>query len=226
MLALEVRRGRARFSALLRRQEISPLIQSVWKEDRIRGGGLASESRFLIIDTETSSLNPDEGDLLSVGWVEIVNGEIQLSSARHYLLQTQNTVGQSAIIHHLRDCELQEGLSGDVVMSQLLRTAENAVLVFHHAVLDLAYLNRLCVQLCGAPLCLPVVDTLALEKRKLQRRDMSLANGALRLGSCRTRYHLPDYPAHNALMDALATAELLLAQLAYMGKSVRLKDLF
>ncbi|HCM04525.1 MAG TPA: 3'-5' exonuclease, partial [Oceanospirillales bacterium] len=40
------------------------------------------------------------------------------------------------------------------------------------------------------------------------------------------RYNLPAYPAHNALMDALSAAELLLAQLDYKGRDVRLRDLF
>jgi DNA polymerase-3 subunit epsilon len=48
----------------------------------------------------------------------------------------------------------------------------------------------------------------------------------LRLAECRSRYNLPAYPAHNALMDALAAAELLLAQLDHKGKKVRLTDVF
>jgi len=39
--------------------------------------------------------------------------------------------------------------------------------------------------------------------------------GSLRLTDCRSRYSLPAYHNHNALTDALATAELLIAQLQY-----------
>ena len=38
--------------------------------------------------------------------------------------------------------------------------------------------------------------------------------GQLRLWNARTRYGLPVYKAHNALTDAVATAELYLAQVA------------
>jgi DNA polymerase-3 subunit epsilon len=39
----------------------------------------------------------------------------------------------------------------------------------------------------------------------------------LTLAKCRERYHLPSYSNHNALSDAMATAELLLAQITAMG---------
>ena len=42
------------------------------------------------------------------------------------------------------------------------------------------------------------------------------------MGACRRRYQLPDYHGHNALWDALATAELLLAQLAHRSRGSRL----
>ena len=101
------------------------------------------------------------------------------------------------------------------------------VLVFHNAVLDNAYLNRLSRTLYGAPLCLPTVCTLQLERRRLHRRDRAIKPGDLRLAACRARYGLPPYPSHNALWDALATAELLLAQAgrASGGKPLSLREL-
>jgi DNA polymerase-3 subunit epsilon len=47
------------------------------------------------------------------------------------------------------------------------------------------------------------------------------------LNASRERYRLPVYSAHNALIDALSCAELLLAQVAAMGdiKKLSVKDL-
>ena len=60
-----------------------------------------------------------------------------------------------------------------------------------------------------------VVDTLDLERRVVAGgwgRDAGA--GALRLWAARERHGLPVYRAHEALTDALACAELYLAQRA------------
>ncbi len=67
-----------------------------------------------------------------------------------------------------------------------------------------------------------MVDTLELEARfHRHRRARMLATmlgrapASLRLDASRRRYRLPRYSAHHALTDALATAELFLAQVGY-----------
>ena len=78
---------------------------------------------------------------------------------------------------------------------------------------------------------LPVIDTMALEARLHRRHKSGLFAGlfanlfgrnaaplSIRLADSRARYHLPRYRAHHALTDALATAELLQAQIAHHFK--------
>jgi DNA polymerase-3 subunit epsilon len=180
------------------------------------------ELEFLALDAEMSSLDPEEGELLSLGWVVVRDGAIALDSARHLVIRAANSVGQSATIHQLRDCEVAEGIEAAEALDQLLEAARSRVLVFHYAPLDLAYLDRLCTIQHGAPLLQPHLCTLQMEKRLLERRDHHLKKGDLTLGACRRRYHLPDYHGHNALWDALATAELLVAQAAHRARGTRL----
>jgi DNA polymerase-3 subunit epsilon len=58
-----------------------------------------------------------------------------------------------------------------------------------------------------------MIDTLVVAKRRLDKRDIAYDPSALRLANLRKKYHLPNHFAHNALNDAVATAELLLAQI-------------
>lgn len=181
------------------------------------------DTSFLVVDAEMSSLDPTAGELLSLGWVCVDNGGIALDSATHVLLKAEHSVGQSATIHHLRDCELEDGVSSQDGLEQFMQAACGKVLVFHNATLDLAFLNKLTKQQCGAPLLLPTADTLRLEKARLSRFDEVIKPGDLRLQACRDRYNLPAYPAHNALLDALATAELLVAHAKHRAGKGRLK---
>lgn len=177
---------------------------------------------FLVVDGEMSSMETDTGELLSLGWVPIRRGRILLSEAQHVLFQTKGSVGDSAVIHQIRDCDLNNGLSLEDATGNFLQAAEGSVLVFHHAKLDLAFLNKISRHLYNAPLLLPVVDTLDIDLAMLKRRDVPIKKGALSLQGCRQRYYLPQYPAHNALMDAVATAELLLAQIQKRASGGRL----
>lgn len=221
MLGLQLRR-------LRHRQRVSgTMLQSVW-ETPLPGRKLDwREAPFLVCDAEMSSLELAEGELLSLGWVCIEGGGIILDSARHYLIQAEKSVGQSATIHQLRDCELDDAEPEVTVLERFLEAAAGRILVFHHAALDMAYLNRSVEAACGAPLLMPFVDTLVREHARLRHADTTIQPGDLRLQACRDRYKLPAYPAHNALIDALATAELLLAQNLHRGgeKSFPLKNL-
>lgn len=209
-----------------RRAAGTPLA-ACWGQPAPRGRDNCEDTSFLVCDGEMSSLDPATGSLLSLGWVTIERSAIALTTARHALIAGQQAVGQSATIHHIHDRELLEGLPLAAVMQAFLRAAAGKVLVFHHAPLDLAFLNRASQQLYGAPLLLPVIDTLRLEQKQRERRGQSDAPGALSLASCRGRYGLPAHAAHNALQDAIATAELLLAQIAHRGQGagLRLREL-
>ncbi len=200
-------------------------LEKCWRESDFSISRDWREQEFLVVDAEMSSLDAQTGELLSLGWVVIREGRIPIGSAVHHLLQSKAGVGDSATIHQIRDCELIDGLSAEELMGQFLEAARGRVLVFHHALLDVSFLDKLARAFYGAPLLMPVLDTLQIEKRSLQRREVPLGQNVLRLASCCARYNLPPSPAHNALTDALATAELFLAQIAYKGKDVRLGDL-
>lgn len=192
-------------------------LQTCWHTPLPNTGRDWRQVSFLVVDAEMSSLDANEGELLSLGWVAVEYGAIALDSARHYLVRAERSVGQSAAIHSLRDCELTEAESGAEVLARLLQAAAGKVLVFHNAALDTAFLNRISRRVFNAPVLLPVVDTLLQEEALLRRKEQAIRPGDLRLHACRERYSLPPYQGHNALLDALATAELLLAMVAHRG---------
>ncbi|MGC1507289.1 3'-5' exonuclease [Ketobacter sp.] len=170
-----------------------------------------NHTRFLVVDLETTDLNPMTGEIASIAWVVIEQGAIQLPQSVHFHLRLKHEVGQSAVFHRLTDTDLQQGAPIQSAMQTLLKAARNSVLVFHNAQLDMGFINRFLVEEWGAPLLLPVLDTLQLERKKLTRRNKVIEAGDLRLHQCRQRYGLPTVLLHDALGDALATAELFLA---------------
>ena len=169
------------------------------------------DTRYVVIDLETTALDPNQGEIASVAWVVIEQGIICLNQSAHFHVKLQKEVGQSAVFHQLTDTDLEQGVDLKVAMEALLCVVSQSVLVFHNAYLDMGFLNKAMRNLWDAPLLMPVVDTLQVERKRLLQRTEAIKSGDLRLFQCRQRYGLPDVPLHDALGDALATAELWLA---------------
>ena len=175
------------------------------------------DAPLMAIDLEMTGLDPKNDQVISIGLVPIVKGEIPLAKAQHLMIAISGSVGQSATVHVIVDNQLHKALTLSEALAWFLSQTEGHILVAHHAPLDIQFIQQQLVRCFGHSIPLVFIDTLAIEKkRRLQQQDI-LQQGSLRLGASRARYHLPVYSAHNALVDALSCAELLLAQVAAMG---------
>jgi len=171
---------------------------------------------FVVVDLETTGLDPHRDEIAALGYVAIRDNQIRLADAYHRLVRIDGSVAQSATLHGIVDTDLTDAAPLDAVLTDLFDVLRGRVLVVHHAPLDLGFLNAACRQRWNAPLVTHVVDTLALAwARHHQGARREPEEGELRLHALRTQYRLPRYPAHNALSDALATAELFLALMAH-----------
>jgi DNA polymerase-3 subunit epsilon len=185
------------------------------------------DTEFVSLDIETTGLDAATADMLSVGWVLIRDGKVDLATAESHIVRHSSGVGDSAAVHGLTDTIVESGVDWAVVLDKIIAALTGRVLLVHHAGLDKLLLDRFCKRRYGAPLLVPVVDTLALEQRRQQRRHHIDEQKSLRLAELRSRYQLPRYNAHDCLVDAIATAELLIAMVAHNGgaASTRLRDL-
>jgi len=171
---------------------------------------------FLAIDLETTGLDPETDEIISFGYVPIIDGTIHLDGAAHLLVRPEKPIPEeTAVIHGLLDEGLRNAPRLDAVLPEVLDALAGRVPVAHHSRVERDFLGAACRRLYGQPLEARFACTLALERRSLARRGQDIGEGALRLNAVRERYGLPRYHAHNALMDALAAGELFLAQAAH-----------
>lgn len=180
-----------------------------------------ADAEFVCLDIETTGLDAGTAEVLSVGWVLIRNARVEIASAQSRLVRPPGEVGSSATVHGLTDTIVEAGEDIVTVLPRVFADLEGRALVVHYAGLDKTLLDRLCLSYFGAPLTVPVVDTLALERRQMDRQHHLDDKRSLRLSALRSDYNLPRYSAHDALSDAIATAELLLAMVAARGAAHR-----
>ena len=138
-------------------------------------------------------------------------------------------VGASATVHRLTDDAVAAAPTLGDVLPDLLAALEARVLLAHHAPIELGFLKRAAREAYGARLPLTAVDTMALQHQLVLGQHAEISPGSLRLNEARQHFGLPRYPAHRALIDAVATGELLLAQVAELehrlGREPVLSDL-
>ncbi|MEM9533477.1 MAG: exonuclease domain-containing protein [Pseudomonadota bacterium] len=200
---LGLKLGRRRFG---RRVEGSPLA-TLWS----RSPAKTNPRSVLSLDLETTGLDGTRDEIVSFGWVAIDQGRIRLATATHLLVASAAPLKQSATIHGVRDMDRRDGVSLADALDRCLEALAGRTLLVHYAGLDVTMLDRACRDYYGAPLLMPVFDTLDIARRRARDTEQQLAPDSLRLASLRRSHGLPQVSAHNALADALATAELYLA---------------
>lgn len=185
------------------------------------------DAPLMAIDLEMTGLDPIHDQVISIGLLPIIKGVIPLDKAQHMMISISGSVGQSATVHGIVDNQLHMALTLAEAIDWFLAQTKGYILVAHHAPLDIQFIQQQLIRCFGQSIPLVFIDTLAIEKKRCLMQQSVLKEGSLRLNASRERYRLPVYSAHNALIDALSCAELLLAQVAAMGdiKKLSVKDL-
>jgi len=186
------------------------------------------EIGLLAVDLETTGLDPKRDAILSLGCVAVRRNRINLDSACHHLVHTERAIPEaSAIVHQITDDQVAaQGKHLNEVLAALLERLAGKAMIAHCATMERGFLGHACRRVYGVGPPVPTIDTQALARRTLERRHIPYKDSDLRLHALSEGYNLPRYRAHNALSDALATAELFLAQASYRdrGKGAPLRD--
>jgi len=168
-------------------------------------------TEIVSLDFETTGLDSTSDQILSYGKVNIRRGLIRLGTVRHQLIQAEKDIPESsAVIHHITDDQASGGISLQQAIPELLQLLAGKVMLVHFNQIEQGFLNAACQKFYGSPFLIPIIDTLALAQRVLSHRNHAIEPHRLRLFNLRDDFKLPNYKAHNALLDSLTTAELFL----------------
>lgn len=199
-----------------------PRLRAYYRQLPVPADTPIQHAPLLALDLETSGLDDGLDAILSIGFIPFDYQRIQCAGARNWIVRPQRTPEEIAVqIHGITHAELKTAPGFGAYFDALLQAMAGRIIVAHCAAIERRFLSAATMMLTGEPLHFPVIDTMALEEKKhpqprpgLFRRWFGKDNNpSLRLDATRLRYHLPSYRPHHALTDALATAELLQAQL-------------
>ncbi len=177
------------------------------------------EAPLLALDFELDGLKRD-AHILQAGWLPFNACSIPLELAQVADVHCAAKLDRRAVtIHGIGEDRAVAGQALHEVILPLIASLSGRILVAHGADVETAALQGACRKLFEITLPVRAICTLKLERHLA---PSLVGNGVYRLGAARARYGLPEYRVHDALGDAIASAELLLAQLATMPADTRL----
>lgn len=165
-------------------------------------------SRYVVVDVESSGLNIARDHLIAIGAVAVANGQIRLDDSFEIVLQqTQVSEKGNILIHGIGGTAQREGMpAADALLAFLDYLGKDPLVAFHVA-FDESMINRAMKTFLGINFRHAWVDLAYVAPAlhpQLARRHRTLDDWMSRFG-------ISNYARHNALADALSTAELLLA---------------
>lgn len=163
---------------------------------------------YVVFDTETTGLNPSEGDeIISIGAVRIVNQRLLSGETFTRMVNPRRSIPKSATrIHNISDTQVKDSPPIQVVLPQFKDFVGDAVLVAHNAAFDMKFI-KLKESESGLRFTNPVLDVLLLS---VYVHDHTQDHN---LESIAERFGIEVNDRHSALGDAMVTAQILLGLL-------------
>lgn len=178
--------------------------------------------RFVVLDCETTGLDPRRDRIVSIGAVAVNGLHIILADGFEALLRVSHNTAATPV-HGITRAETLGALDEREALVQFLDYLGDGVIVGHHVNYDLAMLDAACGRQFG----------LRLENRHLDTMGLTLHlqnDGAFEglppiagfsLDALCERFGVVPYDRHTAPGDAFLTAQVFLRLLRFSGRGNR-----
>ena len=207
----------------LAKQSKSPILKAFYESGCPSPDTPISEVQMLAIDFETTGLDASQHSIVSIGLVPFTLDGIAVARRRHWILRPpRGFSGESVAYHHITHSEVEQAPDLADVLPEILAELQGRLPVVHYHPVERRFLDRAVRERTGSVFRFPLIDTMEIEAKRHRRRWrlrlrrlLRRSPASIRLNDSRIRYGLPPYEGHQAVLDAIGTAELLQAQIQH-----------
>jgi len=208
------------------KSEKADFVASFLQQSRtpIPGIRAIDQLNFVVLDTETTGLNPAQDFILSFGAIKISQMTLQVSTAVEWYPVSPKNGKATAAIHGLLESNAPVQISEFV--PNLLSYLGDSILVGHHLGFDLEMLLKTCKPFGLEDFPNFCIDTMNLAIRLEQGPNADhhqFKSEEYSLDSLCDRYGIQKDDRHTAAGDAFLTAQLLL-KLLVVAKNKGIRD--
>ena len=174
-----------------------------------------NQMRCVVVYVETSGLNMMKDRLISIGAIAVVNGQIALGDSFYIVLQ-QPVASQkeNILVHGIGGAAQTEGVPPINALLSFLEYLEKDPLVAFHVIFDQTMIRRAVSQYLGISFKHPWLDMAYI----MPALNPDIANRFRTLDDWNGHFDIHNDARHNALADALVTAQLFQVALAQVRK--------
>jgi len=170
-----------------------------------------SKVRFVVLDSETTGLDPQRDRLITIGAVTVEDGEIRLDDSFEALLKLDYNRA-SVTVHGITRDEAREGMDEPEAVELFLDYLRDGVIVGHHIGHDIQCLNVAYERHFNMHLRNRALDTMDLTLHL--NDDGAFANRPMAQGftldALCEMFGIPPHDRHTAGGDAFITAQVFL----------------
>ncbi len=178
--------------------------------------------RFVVLDSETTGLDPRKDRLITIGAVAVEGGEILLEDSFEALLKVSHNTS-SVTVHGITREQSRHGLDEAEALRQFLPYLRDGVIVGHHIGHDVHMLNAGYQRHFGFSLQNLSLDTMDLTLH-LEQDGAFAGRERIRsftLDALCELFHITPHDRHTAPGDAFLTAQVFLRLLRLAQKHGR-----
>lgn len=168
--------------------------------------------RYVVLDTELTSLDHRTNRLLSIGAIVMQGASIRLGEQFYRVVNPQVSIpAESVVVHKLREQDVEGGEALENTLADFFPIIRGSVLVGHFVQIDLKILRKEMLR-TGHKLDHPAIDTARVHHWILRHgpysEDLHVQLEKLDLPTLAKFYRVEVHDAHHALSDAFLTARV------------------
>ncbi len=186
------------------------------------------ETRFVVLDTETTGFDYDNDRILCIGALVLQNGIINVQESFEVYLEQDHYDKSTAQIHGILKDLLIKRPTELEALQQFLDFLGDSIIIAHHTIFDVTMINR-ALERNGLPqLHNKTLDTAYLYKKTLIQSHLFERKDHYTLDDLADKFDISKKDRHTALGDAYITAIAFLKIVKKLRekKEVSLNQLF
>lgn len=164
------------------------------------------ETRFVVLDTETTGFDYDNDRILCIGALVLQNGTISIQNSLEIYIEQDHYDKSTAQIHGILKAFVIKRPSELEALQQFLAFLGDSIIIAHHTAFDITMINK-ALERNGLPeLTNKRLDTAILYKKTLIKSHLFERKDHYTLDDLADKFDISKKDRHTALGDAYITA--------------------